>query len=197
MTPRQRFIGWIVVAVLVLGGLGYLFNGVTDRLAAAERDADRNDALASANSKALQEANGRVDALGEQVRGLGEDPVVSTSPVQRGTVVIPGPQGQVGERGLRGLVGLPGAPGAAGRNGQDGAPGEAGATGPQGAAGPQGPQGERGPAGADGSDGANGADGRGISDVECTDGRWIVTYTDDTTSDAGDCQPSLIEVPAP
>lgn len=197
MTPRQRKIGWIVLAAFLMGGVWLAFNDVTDRLTQAEQRGDTNAAAAQETRESLTEANDRVDALGQQVRDLGEDPVVPTSPVVNSPTTIPGPRG---EQGLRGLLGLPGAPGAAGRDGQNGqdstVPGPTGPAGrdstvpgPQGERGPAGPAGERGPAGADG------APGRGISDVQCSDGRWIVTYTDGTTSDAGDCQPALIEVP--
>lgn len=202
MTPRQRIIGWIVLVAVVGGGLFYLFDDVTDRLTIAERDAQRNEVVAADNREALSEANDRVDVLGQQIRDLGEDPVVSTSPVQ-GPTVITGPQG---ERGLRGLIGLQGPPGATGSTGArgstgaTGATGAAGSTGAQGATGatgqtgpqgPAGPQGDRGPAGQDGKD------GRGIKSAVCADGRWTITYTDDTTSDGGDCTASLLPAPEP
>ncbi|KQP83734.1 collagen-like protein [Aeromicrobium sp. Leaf291] len=197
MTPRQRKIGWIVLAAFLMGGVWLAFNDVTDRLTQAEQRGDTNAAAAQETRESLTEANDRVDALGQQVRDLGEDPVVPTSPVVNSPTILPGPRG---EQGLRGLLGLPGAPGASGRDGQNGqdstVPGPTGPAGrdstvpgPQGERGPMGATGERGPAGADG------APGRGIADVQCTDGRWVVTYTDNTTSDAGDCQPALIEVP--
>lgn len=197
MTPRQRKIGWIVLAAFLMGGVWLAFNDVTDRLTQAEQRGDTNAAAAQETRESLTEANDRVDALGQQVRDLGEDPVVPTSPVNSPTI-LPGPRG---EQGLRGLLGLPGVPGAAGRDGATGATGAtgetgaAGSTGAQGATGATGPQGPAGPAGERGPAGADGAPGRGISDVQCSDGRWIVTYTDGTTSDAGDCQPALIEVP--
>lgn len=197
MTPRQRKIGWVILATFLMGGVWLAFNDVTDRLTQAEQRGDTNAAAAQETRESLTEANDRVDALGQQVRDLGEDPVVPTSPIATNPTIIPGPRG---EQGLRGLLGLPGAPGAAGRDGQNGQ--DSTVPGPTGPAGRDstvpGPQGERGPAGATGERGpagADGAPGRGISDVQCTDGRWIVTYTDGTTSDAGDCQPALIEVP--
>lgn len=54
--------------------------------------------------------------------------------------------------------------------------------------GPKGDTGEKGEPGKDGKDGAPGADGRGITDTHCgDDGRWLVTYSDGTTSDGGSC----------
>lgn len=199
MTPRQRIIGWIVLVAVVVGGLFYLFDDVTDRLTVAERNAQRNEVVAADNREALSEANDRVDVLGQQIRDLGEDPVVSTSPVQ-GPTVITGPQG---ERGLRGLIGLQGPPGATGNTGARGAAGATGATGAAGATGSQGATGATGPQGATGAQGdrgpagQDGKDGRGIKSAVCTDGRWTITYTDDTTSDGGDCTASLLPTPAP
>lgn len=196
MTARQRIIGWVVLALVVVGSVFFLFDEVTDRVAIAEQQAEVNGDAAVENRQALAEANERVDALGQQVRDLGEDPVVPTSPLP-GQSVVTGPQG---ERGLRGLIGLPGPQGATGRTGArgeagaQGAPGQPGATGEQGATGATGatgPQGDRGPAGADGKD------GRGIRSAVCSDGRWTITYTDDTTSDGGDCTASLLPEPDP
>lgn len=199
MTARQRIIGWLVLAVVIVGSVFYLFDGVTDRVTIAERRAQQNEQVAVENREALSEANDRVDALGQQIRDLGEDPVVSTSPVA-GPTFIPGPQG---ERGLRGLIGLPGAPGAEGAAGATGATGATGADGSQGATGATGPQGATGATGATGAQGErgpagqDGKDGRGIKSATCTDGRWTITYTDDTTSDGGDCTASLLPTPDP
>lgn len=39
-------------------------------------------------------------------------------------------------------------------------------------------------------------DGRGITDLQCTDAaRWVVTWTDGTTTDAGSCRVELIPTP--
>jgi len=63
--------------------------------------------------------------------------------------------------------------------------------------GPMGPAGADstvpGPAGPPGPAGANGADGRGIQSAFCgDDARWVITYTDGTTSDGGVCRTSVI-----
>lgn len=104
-----------------------------------------------------------------------------------------GPQGSPGDLGDMGPPGADGEDGAPGEDGVDGAPGEDGAVGPAGPSGepgPMGPEGPAGPAGADGEDGADGATGpagppgptgTGIDSMQCTDGYWVVTYTDGTT----------------
>ena len=122
----------------------------------------------------------------------------------------PGPAGPPGEDGLDGEQGLVGPQGLIGAPGLDGDDGSRGPAGPQGEMGPVGPQGEAGPAGPPGAPGAAGpagpagpagepgADGRGITDLQCTDAaRWVVTWTDGTTTDAGACRADLIPDPEP
>jgi hypothetical protein len=63
--------------------------------------------------------------------------------------------------------------------------------------GPMGPAGADstvpGPTGPPGPAGANGADGRGIQSAFCgDDARWVITYTDGTTSDGGACRTTFI-----
>jgi len=63
--------------------------------------------------------------------------------------------------------------------------------------GPMGPAGADstvpGPIGPVGPAGANGADGRGIQSAVCgDDARWLITYTDGTTSDGGACRTTFI-----
>ncbi len=182
MTSRQRIGAWVVLALAITGGLWFTLDGVADRVAAAERSAAANAESAQQNSAALEEANERVDVLGQQVRSLGEDPVVPTSPL----VAVPGPRG---ERGLRGLMGEEGPTGPVGPAGQAGADGSVGAQGDTGPAGPQGAPGPQGPAGERGAAGSDGEPGRGIASLECEpDGRWTVTYTDGTDEDAGACR---------
>jgi hypothetical protein len=111
----------------------------------------------------------------------------------------PGPTGAPGESGKAGKTGASGSdgkPGATGAQGATGAKGDPGPTGPQGATGERGPQGETGPAG---KDGADGSDGRGIDSATCSPdtGRWTITYTDDTSEDAGPCIATTPDAPAP
>ncbi|TQJ60473.1 collagen triple helix repeat protein [Arthrobacter sp. SLBN-83] len=114
-----------------------------------------------------------------------------------------GPAGPKGDTGAAGLAGLLGAAGTNGAPGKDGAPGPVGATGPAGPPGPSGPPGAdstvpgpagpAGPTGAPGAAGPKGDPGRGIQSAFCgNDGRWIITYTDGTTSDGGTCRPTIL-----
>ena len=121
-----------------------------------------------------------------------------------------GPVGPKGDTGLRGLLGIDGEDGKSGTDGVDGAPGLPGADGAPGAQGPAGPPGPPGPAGPAGEPGAAGApgpagpqgetgpagpagaDGRGIQSAMCADdGRWVITYTDGTASDGGQCRTTI------
>ncbi len=113
---------------------------------------------------------------------------------------VPGPEGEPGADGTDSTVpGPQGERGAAGADGQSvtgptGDPGPPGAKGAPGESvtGPPGPPWERGPAGADGSA------GRGITDAQRgTDGRWTITYSDDTSEDAGPCIAATPDDPAP
>lgn len=142
-------------------------------------------------------------------RGEQGFPGPAGSPGPRGERGEVGPQGIMGLLGLtggRGEQGIPGPVGPAGPAGKDSTvPGPVGATGLTGATGPAGPPG---PAGADstapgppgaqgepgppGPAGLNGSDGRGIQSAFCgPDGRWAITYTDNTTSDGGQCRTTL------
>lgn len=129
----------------------------------------------------LDQERAKVDALYEQLRSLGEDPVVEpgkTPESIEGPAGPTGPQGVPGDDGrppttaeiyeaitaycasvggCRGADGQPGTPGKAGTDGQPGAPGES-IVGPQGPAGPAGPQGEP---------GIPGANGVGVTGVSC------------------------------
>ena len=145
-------------------------------------------ALANAGARAerielitqLDEERAKVDALYEQLRSVGEDPVVepgSDSPSsQPGATGPTGPQGVPGDDGpppsaadvlvavnaycasVGGCRGLDGADGTPGTNGTNGQPGES-------VVGPQGPAGPPGPAGADGLPGMNGISVTGVSCV--------------------------------
>lgn len=107
------------------------------------------------------------EALEEQIRQLGERPVVEPEdvPDDAQVVIVPGPRGPScieaigyarcrgdrgpgGREGDAGTPGRPGEPGATGATGQPGAKGDRGDVGPKG---DTGPQGERGPAGAPGT----------------------------------------------
>ena len=151
-------------------------------------------------------------ALANQVRSLGGQPVAEGKPGDEGppgpqgppgSQGSPGPQGPPGAPGKQGPIGITGQSprcllepsrcvgpkGASGADGKDGSVGKIGPQGPAGTAGKDGADGVDGKDGAPGKDGANGVngadgkDGRGVKSVTCqTDGTWLVTYTDDTTS---------------
>ena len=104
------------------------------------------------------------EALEQQVRQLGEKPVVKPSdvPTEADVVVIPGRDGVDGKDGAAGEPGRTGAPGRDGqdgRDGKDGATGPAGPAGPAGPTGPVGPKGDPGPAGPAGPPGPQGEPG--------------------------------------
>lgn len=111
----------------------------------------------------LDKAQRDRSALVNQVKDLGEVPVVSGPAGHNGDNGRDGADGKDGTQGPSGYNGRDGAPGATGEPGTDGKQGEKGkdgdkgetgaqgATGPQG---PQGPQGERGPQGPQGEAGA-------------------------------------------
>ena len=98
----------------------------------------------------------------------------------KGDTGATGPAGPKGDTGEQGPVGPQGPKGDTGSTGAKGDKGDTGATGPQG---PKGDNGDEGPAGMDGSDGL------GIKSVNINaQNHLIITYDDDTTSDAGEIQ---------
>lgn len=151
-------------------------------------------------------------ALANQVRSLGGQPVAEGKPGDKGPPGPQGSQGIQGPTGPQGPPGAPGKPGPIGITGQspqclleptrcvgpkgssgsDGKDGTAGKTGPQGPPGVDGKDGTNGVNGQDGApgkdgtngvNGADGKDGRGIQSITCeSDGSWLITYTDSTTS---------------
>lgn len=132
------------------------------------------------------------EALEQQIRGLGERPVVEPEdvPDDAQVVVVPGPKGDKGDRGdsciealgfnrCRGDQGQGGEDGSDGSDGQDGA--DSNVPGPVGPKGDLGPKGDKGDKGDAGERGPAGADGRGIQSVTCEGGQFVVTYTDGTS----------------
>lgn len=112
----------------------------------------------------LDKDEAAIQALNEQLRQLGEKPVVQPEDVPQGTdvVVIPGPKGDRGPSCIEEL-GYPrcrGDEGASGSDGRPGMPGRDGANGADGEDGAPGPRGEPGAPGRDGRDGVDGVDGR-------------------------------------
>lgn len=176
------FIGWLVFEVLAF--------------AAADRQSlnDRADLRAE-----LRQQESTSEALAEQIRSLGEEPVIEpettqqevTGDVQDRFVPVPGPRGPAGTPGVdgdvgpRGPAGEPGVglPGTSGKDGSSvtGPAGSDGSPGEDGSAGPAGPPGKDGRDGSNGSDGAPGKDGRSITSVTCPEQDWVITYSDGTS----------------
>jgi hypothetical protein len=124
----------------------------------------------------------------------------------QGVPGLTGPQGPPGAPGKPGPIGITGQSprclleptrcvgpkGSSGSPGTDGKDGTAGKTGPQGPPGVDGKDGTNGVNGQDGAPGkdgsnglpgADGKDGRGVQSITCqSDGSWLITYTDSTTS---------------
>lgn len=196
MTKRSRArlalrITWgavIALGIALLIGLVVAtvrLNGQNDKLATR---VDRADTAQTEMKGELDDQAAAAEALEQQLRQLGEQPVVIPDDVDDAPIVITGPRGDRGASCIE-EIGYPRCRGAAGGDGDDGSVGSVGAScvAELGLDACRGQQGPAGPAGADGKDGAPGADGRGITDTQCIDGRWAITYTDGTTSDGGSC----------
>ena len=180
-----RFTGLALLAAV----LGFGFYLATANASARE---DRMNLITQ-----LDEERAKVDALYEQLRSVGEDPVVkpgTPSPSSPGPSGPTGPQGVPGDDGAPcagGQPGQSGSPGPAGADGEDGQPGES-VVGPQGPAGPPGPAGPAGPPGPQGEQGVPGMNGIGITGVSCVLLDDLSTAFRFTFSDA-----SFVDVPGP
>ncbi len=142
------------------------------------------------------------EILARQVEGLGEEPVVQPPAVSPGALTppsvrflpVPGQQGEEGpppsfaavldavDRLLADALVASCGGSCRGEDGESiqGPPGET----------VVGQKGDVGETGQKGETGAKGDPGRGVRSAVCgDDGRWTVTYTDDTTSDGGRCLP--------
>lgn len=143
-----------------------------------------------ADRKALHD---QAEQLANQVRGLGEVPVVDPAPGAAGKTGPMGPAGPAGPRGPMGPPGVAGKDGANGKAGAAGTDGNDGTDGIDGAAGAQGEPGPAGPPGADGKDGTDGTDGkdgRSVESVSCDSGLGTFTfYFSDGTSQTVQCTP--------
>lgn len=174
---------WAVVVV------GFALVGVMLAILAG-RQSDNSTILAAEQHRraaleaALFDQQTTSQALADQVRALGERPVVSPGKPPE-VVSIPG---ITGPQGIPGLAGATGETGRAGSRGPRGFTGldATGATGPQGPAGPtgqqgeQGPQGEgqpgpQGPAGDRGTDGAQGPAGPACPDGYHSEHRTVTS----------------------
>lgn len=176
----------VVIGIIIIGVI-LLVGGLLDYTGRLNRADSRIDNLATDVELARQQR----DALVKQVEKLGENPVITVSPGERGPagppgLSIPGPRGPRGPAGARGPRGGSGSPGVS-ITGPAGPAGES-ITGPQGES-IVGPQGDTGPA------------GPAIASFTFTQGghTWICTDPDgdlvyDCSSDQG---PESSEEPAP
>lgn len=135
-------------------------------LSLTRRVSDQAAQTAVAKAQASS-ARADVAALAAQVRALGARPVVTPS-AEVPRLFVPSPYPVPGPAGVPGLPGAAGSPGLAGQPGVDGQPGAAGA---------------------DGQPGQDGAPGRSVTSTTCDpqSGRWVVTYSDGTSTDGGPC----------
>ncbi len=183
---------WALVLVVLLAGVAYLLAASLrfderDAQSLADRQDLREELAESDNRLTAEEAARR--ALEQQIRGLGEKPVVVEPSEPGAPYIIEGPRGrscieELGYPRCRGARGVPGedstVPGEDGVNGQDGE---------NGLDGQNGEPGKDGEPGRDGVDGKDGAPGRGIEDAQCNPetGRWVLDWNDGTTTDGGPC----------
>lgn len=186
MTNRSRArialrVVWALVGLLALALLIALVIAsirLNDQNADLTDRVDRSDTQLADAEDQLDEQAAAAAALEQQLRQLGEDPVVVPEDVPDAPTII------AGTRGPRGLscieeIGYPrcrGDRGAAGGEGEDGA--DSTVPGPKGDKGDQGPQGEK---GEKGDTGPAGPAGPGVKRLDCVDGTVVVTYTDDRT----------------
>lgn len=161
-TGHRWLIGLVVFSLLGTAGLGVVV---------LSQNSDINELRPAVTSLANSST-----ALADQVRSLGQEPVVTPEQIS-GPAGAAGEQGAAGPQGLPGLTGpagptgnpgatgpqgvpgVPGVPGVAGAPGVDGTQGVAGTDGTNGTNGATGPQGDTGPAGPTGPQGDRGEQG--------------------------------------
>lgn len=198
---RFVFIAILVILVVSLLALGsFTINNLASRVSSAN---DRNATQANQISDLLDDLHAsqeNAQQLYDQLLALGESPQGEAPEDVVPLVPENGRDGQDGARGPAGpsptaleifsAVGQCFASGTCtAPKGDKGDPG-VGSTGP---AGPMGPAGQD--STVPGPQGPAGADGRGIQSLYCDDttARWVITYTDGVTADAGMCRTTLIE----
>lgn len=139
--PTARRAAWAALGLLLASLTVFaLYFGV--RYASLRGHAEQQDRQLSELARQAEDNATLASALEDQVRSLGEQPVVDAP-----AVGPPGPRGEAGPRGPMGPRGLPGADGDDGIDGERGPAGEQGPPGPPGPAGPSGPRGPEGPPG--------------------------------------------------
>lgn len=156
-----------IIAVLSATSVYLVLDGFTDRLATAEH-------AARENRTRLDDQQLTSKVLAEQLRSLGEVPVIEPAdpPPSVRTIPIPGRPGAPGRPGTNGK---PGRDGKTGQDGADGPPGSTGEPGAKGDQGPAGPQGDRGPEGPAGPQGSPGTAQPGT--YACPDGEYLRGFT--------------------
>lgn len=151
---RWHYLGIGVLVILTLVTLYLLLDGLTDRVAAAERNQRDLTNSVTVLKDTVDEANTKLEQAGEAPVNVPDVDVPDepdTSPILpiQGPIGPIGPQGPQGEPGESCIeeVGLRRCQGTEGQDGEDGADSTV--------AGPQGPQGEPGPKGDKGDPGAD------------------------------------------
>lgn len=156
-----------------------------DRQSLTDREELRRDLTAEQAAR---------EALEQQIRSLGEKPVLEPEDVPPDTdvIVVPGPKGERGESCIEeiGLQPCRGDEGRIGKPGSEGEPGEPGVPGTPGEPGPKGDKGEKGDTGGQGPKGDPGTAQPGT--YSCAAGEYMTGFS---ITDAGAvvlvCQPAL------
>lgn len=176
---------WFVVALAVVVAATWLILSVSHRLDRSDARTAAADSHAAKAERVATQATAAANALADQVRRLGGQPVVEPSQLPQ-----VGPTGAAGATGATGPTGATGARGPRGLRGLMGLPGPTGATGATGPAGATGAKGEPGKDGADGATGATGPAGYPASFSFTSIGGKTVTCTDPDGDHAYDCAPA-------
>lgn len=167
--------------MLLSVGVAVALNAATDT--SRKLDSSAADRIELRSELAQQKA--ATQALTDQVKGLGETPVVTPEkpiPPAVRYVPVPGPRGPVGPVGPASKI-----PGPAGTSGKDAAPAQDGKEGPQGPVGPAGPQGDP---------GKDGKDAPTITDIKCDGSTGVFTFSDGNTINVANmCAAPLIPAP--
>lgn len=179
---RDRFGHRLLIALVVVTLIGVL--ALAGGFFVQLQRGDSQDQQISSQGEAIRSLAASATALSDQVRALGEAPVVTPQQIAApasvaGTPGVPGATGATGAAGMTPPCyfeptqcrGADGAPGKDGTPGQDGAPGKDGAP------------------GQDGAPGKDGAPGRGVAmagPVRDDNGTCVfrTVYTDGTSTDA-------------
>lgn len=181
-----------LLGLLFIVGCIFIVHNMQDNTNSLEASNDRKEVRITNLENALDAQRSQfLKCIGTSSKASG-----CTVPVSPKSSNIPGPAGVPGVRGipgtpglpgLRGLQGLEGNPGLNGSNGSSGSNGSNGSDGEAGAAGAEGPPGKDGVDGKDGTNGENGKDGVSVTDVSCSGGHFVFTFSDGSQHEAGAC----------